>query len=190
MRRILESRFQDFVERPVLEMYDACWTGRDAADPTTELLQLLRNMQITAITGGHFFCCICVWMTQHLEETDSTRMRRVARPTSRNIYREAPHPTELHILRRTPAMPGYEEIELDMCTQESWAMWPEPQGVAEPDEACRKVAFLQGHRLMIFELESKGGPPLQARRHPHLSYAVEGQGRLGAGKHDTNVDGH
>ena len=55
LRRILESRFQDFVERPVLEMYDTCWAGRDLADPTTELLQLLRHMQITNITGGHFF---------------------------------------------------------------------------------------------------------------------------------------
>ena len=55
LQRVMESRFQDFVERPVLEMYDTCWAGRDLADPTTELLQLLRHMQITNITGGTFF---------------------------------------------------------------------------------------------------------------------------------------
>ena len=48
----MESRFQDFVERPVLEMHAACGEGREVDDPVAQLQQLLRDMQVTSITGG------------------------------------------------------------------------------------------------------------------------------------------
>ena len=67
----MEIRFQDFVERPVLEMYEACGAERDTEDPTTQQLQLLRNMQVTSITGWTFLL-----LHMRLDDTTSRRDRQ------------------------------------------------------------------------------------------------------------------